>query len=81
MKERIKLDVVCYAGYKSNERPCGFTLGQTKYEIVDILDRWYGPDYVYFKINADDGNTYIIKYDEKNDEWELDFYQKAPHDE
>ena len=47
-----------------------------KFNVTAVLDRWYGPDRAYYKITADDGNTYIIAYDEKNDEWELEFFQK-----
>jgi hypothetical protein len=73
----IKIQVSCYAGHTAHERPVGFELGGKKYSIAAILDRWYGPDHLYFKVIADDGNEYILRYDESTDGWELDFFRKT----
>ena len=71
----MKLDYVeCYSGYKVNERPVSFSLADKKYNISEVIDQWYGEDYLYFKVRADDGNTYILKFDEESDEWSLTFY-------
>lgn len=50
-------------------------MGEHAYEVTEIIDRWYGPDYSYFKIRADDGNIYILRYDERLDTWELEYFQ------
>ncbi len=68
------LKVNCYSGYKANERPVSFCLGDKEFQVKEILDRWYGPDYSYFKVKASDENVYILKYDENKDFWELEFY-------
>ena len=44
-------------------------------EVEEIIDKWYGAEYTYFKLIADDGNIYILKYDEHNDEWKLEFFK------
>jgi hypothetical protein len=72
----IKLTVTCYSGHKANERPTGFMLGNKRFGIAEIIDRWYGPDHLYFKIRADDGNIYILKHDEIQDQWDLEYYRK-----
>lgn len=77
MNGGIKLVVTCYAGARANERPTRFLLGKKKFEVTDVIDRWYGPDYLYFKVRADDGNIYILRCDETNDEWELELFQKV----
>jgi hypothetical protein len=77
MARGIIIQVTCYAGYRGNERPVRFSIGEKEYEVKEIVDRWYGPDYSYFKVRADDGNSYIIKYDEAADEWELEFFRKG----
>jgi hypothetical protein len=56
MAGSIRMKVTCYSGARANERPTGFLLGEKRYEVTDVIDRWYGPDYLYFKIRADDGN-------------------------
>ena len=40
-----------------------------------MVDRWYGEAAVYFKVEADDNNIYLLKYDEGQDCWDLIFYQ------
>lgn len=70
----ITVQVRCYSGYKANERPVSFRIRDHEHTVTDILDRWYGPDYAYFKLKADDGNTYILRYSEPHDEWELYYY-------
>jgi hypothetical protein len=72
----IKIRVSCYSGHKACERPLSFELGDKSYRIVEVLDRWYGPIYIYFKVIADDGNQYVLRYDEVMDDWELDFFRK-----
>jgi len=39
--------------------------------IVDIIDRWYGPDYRYVKVKGDDAGVYILRCDEIRNEWAL----------
>lgn len=74
MSEPGKIDVRCYSGYKANERPVSFSIGDKSLNVEKLIDKWYGVDYTYFKLIADDGNVYILKYDEFKDEWELDFF-------
>ncbi|MBN2159466.1 MAG: hypothetical protein JW807_08730 [Spirochaetes bacterium] len=74
MAEQFVIRVETYSGYKADERPMTFILGETRHEVSEIIDRWYGPDYRYFKVRADDGCVYILKYDESRDRWELGFY-------
>ena len=69
------IEVKCYSGYKVNERPVSFRLSHQTYQVLEILDRWYGESSVYFKIKADDENIYLLKYDESQDLWDLVFYQ------
>ena len=75
---RMGVRVESYSGYKANERPIRFYIGQRKLEVKELLDRWYGEDYDYFKLLADDLSTYVLKYHRLNDYWELVFYS-APN--
>lgn len=65
------LKVTTYAGYKADERPTSFTLGDRTFQIRELLDSWHGEDHTYFKLTADDGNLYIIRHDRAADIWEL----------
>ena len=72
-----QLKVECYAGYKANQRPLSFFLGKRRLQIHNIVDQWYGPDHTYFKVLAEDENTYILRYSEKNDRWNLVFFNEG----
>ena len=74
------LKVECYAGYKANQRPLAFFLGKRRLQVQKIIDQWYGSDHTYFKILAEDDNTYILRYSEKEDRWELVFFKDGKYD-
>ncbi len=68
--------VSCYEGYKANESPRSFEWAGKTIRITKIIDRWYdgsldGRSDVsdYFKVQADDGSTYIIRYNRLFDNW------------
>ncbi len=77
----LTLQVECYAGYKADERPLRFTVSahsRRTYEVKEILDRWYGPDYQYFRVRADDNNVYILRHNTGEDSWTLDSFRREP---
>ena len=63
--------VESYAGSKAEEYPLRFHLGGRRIKIIKILDRWLTPGCRCFKVLADDGNVYVLEYDENNDSWRL----------
>lgn len=66
------LKVECHSGYKADEKPVSFILDEKKLMIEEIIDQWRGPEFEYFKVLADDGKAYLLRYDERNDEWVLE---------
>src|SRR5262245_15991039 len=67
----LPIRVDAYSGYKANERPRQFMLDDEIYEITAVLDQWYEPSAVYFKVQSTEGKTYLLRYDEDSDEWTL----------
>jgi len=67
----MRVKVEAYSGYTASERPLRFTLGERTLEVQAVLDRWYSEDARYFRVSADDGDTYVLKYIEWEDAWEL----------
>jgi hypothetical protein len=59
--ELMKLNVECYSGRKADERPVRFRLEGREYFIEAVLDQWYDPESVFYKVRADDGNFYILR--------------------
>jgi hypothetical protein len=67
----MRVKVEAYAGHTANERPLRFTLGERSLAVVDVLDRWYGETERFFRVRADDGDVYVLKYSDREDCWEL----------
>ncbi|HJX74295.1 MAG TPA: hypothetical protein VJ307_09080 [Candidatus Deferrimicrobiaceae bacterium] len=67
----MKVRVICYEGYRAEETPRAFLLGERRLDVTDVLDRWRGEDHEYVKLAASDGNRYVLRYDRNADEWEM----------
>jgi hypothetical protein len=76
----MKLEVVCYAGRKADERPVRFRLDGHDYLVEDILDQWYSPEKTFYKVCADDGNLYILSRETSVTEglWDLVSFRRLP---
>jgi hypothetical protein len=48
--------------------------------VEELLDQWYGPDDVFYKVRADDGNLYILRHNEREDEWSLESFRRRQPD-
>jgi len=71
--------VECYAGYRGEQEPRAFWLGERRVAALEIVDRWVAPDRRYFKVRADDGHFYILRHDEAKEQWTLGaFTRSAP---
>jgi hypothetical protein len=69
--------VECYAGYRGEETPRRFYLGNKAEYVVTVLDRWLSPEHRYFKCLGADDSTYILRHDVRGDRWEITFYQRG----
>jgi uncharacterized protein (UPF0128 family) len=69
----MRVQVECYSGRKADERPVRFRLGAHEYMVEEVLDQWYGPENLFFKIRADAGKVYILRRQTTvpNGEWDL----------
>ena len=68
----MKVQVESYSGHKSNQRPIKFWIGEKLFFVESIEDQWYGVDALYFRVRADDRNTYVLSYTESTDVWTLE---------
>ena len=73
----MKLRVECYAGHKTDQRPIKFWLGDAQRFVETIDDQWYGPEALYFRVQADDGNIYVLGHNENTDEWTLESFRSS----
>ncbi len=78
MVRLIAVEVECYAGYKGEETPRGFTWNGRRHDIREIVDRWYqaGRDPVlpasdYYKVRTTEGALFILRRDQETMTWHL----------
>jgi hypothetical protein len=71
------LEVECYAGYRGEETPRRFRLGERQIEIAEVLDSWLAPDHRYFKVRDADGDLYILRHDAGAHRWELTLFRRG----
>ena len=55
------IKVEFYSKLQTKERPVAFQVCDRRYRIKEIMDRWYGVGEVFFKVEADDNNIYLLK--------------------
>ena len=72
-----KIDVVCYSGFRGEESPRSFLLGEERIEVASITKEWVGenaPDRTrrrFFRVKGSDGFIYTLYYDESVSAWFL----------
>jgi len=67
----VAIRVECYAGYRGEQEPLAFWLGERRLAVRGIVDRWFAPTQRWFKVDADDGWTYVLRHEQSTGEWEL----------
>ena len=67
----MAIRVECYAGYRGEQEPLAFWLGERRLAVQSIVDRWFAPSQSWFKVGADDGNVYVLRLDETSGVWDV----------
>ena len=65
------LVVEAFAGYKGEKTPRSFTVEGKTLQVVRVVDRWYTDTHSYFRVQASDGQRYVLRLDLDEDCWEL----------
>jgi hypothetical protein len=74
----MTVEVESYSGFKADERPLRFRLGERWLTVEEVSDRWYDPEATYFRVKTDDGGTYILRHDERGEVWTLESFRRDP---
>jgi hypothetical protein len=45
--------------------------------VAEVLDRWPGEDYCYYRVRATDGAFYILRHDERDDSWRIAAFSRG----
>jgi hypothetical protein len=64
---------------KSGRTPVRFRLDGHEHLVEEVLDSWYGPEHVFFKVRAEDGNLYILRHETSTPDgaWELISFRES----
>jgi hypothetical protein len=73
----MAIRVECYAGYGGDQEPLAFWLGERRLAVQAIVDRWFAPTQRWFRVDADDGNVYVLRHDQPTETWELAAYRSG----
>ena len=76
MRVTVELD----GASEQEGRPAAFQLGETRYSVQEVLDRWFGTESTYFKVRAGDGNLYILRQYFSTGEWALESFRREDRD-
>jgi hypothetical protein len=76
VRELLEIAVECYAGYRGEQTPRVLVLGDRRVAVSDVLDHWLAPDHRYFKMRAEDGDTYIVRQEVASGAWTLTMFQR-----
>ena len=57
--------------------PLAFLLGGRRLEVLQILDRWIASDHSYYKVEANDRATYILRFTPSKRQWELTLFSAS----
>lgn len=74
-RDHLTLRVECYAGYRGEETPQRFHIGDRTVVVAEVIDRWLAPEHRYFKVRGDDGDLYIIRHDVPTGRWEMTMFE------
>jgi hypothetical protein len=67
----MQIQVECQPGHGDEPEPTVFWLGKRRLAVLEVVDRWFAPTQRWFKVDADDGQLYVLRHDETSDVWEL----------
>jgi hypothetical protein len=71
----LAIGVECYAGHRGEQTPRTLILGDRRIAVAEVLDAWLGADHRYFKLKGEDGDTYLVRHDERSGTWELTMFR------
>ena len=74
---RSAIKVECYAGYRAEETPVRFYLGERCIDVSEVLDRWLDPAHRYFKLRGNDNAIYILRHSTTEDSWEMTLFDSG----
>jgi hypothetical protein len=81
-----RIEVECYSGYRANERPIAFIFQGRRWQVEEVIDRWYEggvqanePAMDYFKVRTSEERIFLLRYNGLFDAWSIRVPPKRAH--
>ena len=74
----MEIRVECADRNGACEKPVRLGFDGRTVQVAELLDRWPGRGYCYFKVMGDDGAIYILRREEARAAWELTLFERRP---
>jgi hypothetical protein len=68
--------VECYAGYKADERPLRFRIGDREFAVEQVLDRWTAPEADGFRVRTASG-IYVLERNRTDGTWTATVWKRT----
>ncbi len=69
--ESMETMVRCRSGFRADEKPLEFHFRGKTLQVSGIVESWYTPDHLCFKVEAEDGGIYLLEHHEYQDSWRV----------
>jgi len=69
--------VECYSGHKADERPTRIYLHAQPIEVAEVEDRWYSPGFTFFRVRLANGERYVLRREEAQDQWNIEAFRSG----
>lgn len=73
----MKVYVECYSGGRADERPVAVVIDGVRRPVEEMIDTWYGEDYLYFRVRVAGGDRFLVRRDAHGD-WSLVQFHAGP---
>ena len=70
MLANMDIRVECNPGLAGTAEPAAIWFGSRRVEVIEVLDRWYGTDHRWWKVQTAEGQ-YVLRLETNSSTWEL----------
>ncbi len=63
-------EVRCLSSHRADERPLAFCVDGRESKVRSVRSSWREPDYLWFRVEAEDGRVYDLRHHEYEDWWQ-----------
>ena len=70
MLAEMDMRVECDPQRSGSAEPSTIWFGSRRVEVIEVLDRWYGTDHRWWKVQTAEGQ-YVLRLDTRSSSWEL----------